>query len=55
MYYYMPIYLAYDSKGSFIQWGFNGKKYYFKNDRERLNAYKNALKQSKAVHANKKK
>lgn len=52
----MPIYQRIDSKGKyFFQYGNHGKKYYFtpSSKLSKLSAYKKALKQTAAAHANK--
>lgn len=51
----MPIYLKKSNKGHYFQYGKSGKKYYFKiNSIKSANlAYSKALRQTKAIHANK--
>jgi hypothetical protein len=53
----MPIVLKSDKKGWFFQYGTHGKKYYFNyySPLSRDKAYLKALKQARAIQANKNK
>ena len=52
----MPIYNRYDEikRLSYFQYGETGKKYYYKNLIEKRKSYEKALKQTKAINANRK-
>jgi hypothetical protein len=52
----MPIICKKDKKGYFFQYGTHGKKYYFNHYSQlsQAKAYLKALKQARAIHANKK-
>lgn len=47
----MPIHIGYDAKGNYIQYGKTGKKYYFKTEKQKQDAYYRCLTQSRAIKA----
>jgi hypothetical protein len=51
----MPIFNKKDKLGTYFIWGTHGSRYYFNDlsNRSKKIAYNKALKQGKAIHANK--
>jgi len=47
----MPIHLGIDSEGTYFQWGTRGKKYYFKSERTKKEAYRRAARQARAIYS----
>lgn len=47
----MPIRMRSDKKGEYYQWGNNGKKYYFYDDKTQEIAYNNSLRQARAAYS----
>ena len=48
----MPVHEDIDEKGMYIQWGSHGKRYHYKNEKEKQKAYFKALKQMSAAFSN---
>lgn len=48
----MPVHESKDRIGMYFQWGHHGKKYYYQTNEGRINAYRKALRQGQAAHAN---